>query len=58
LEANVKLLDEKSALLQRKFLGSNKLQRIKIFSPNLTGEYVSRIEKKALGKLREKFEQG
>ena len=29
----------------------------KFFSPNLTGEYVSRIEKKALGKLREKFEQ-
>ena len=31
---------------------------MKIFSPNLTGEYVSRIEKKALGKLQEKYEQG
>lgn len=28
---------------------------MKNFSPDLTGEYVSRIEKKALGKLREKF---
>lgn len=28
-----------------------------MFSPNSTGEYVSRIEKKALNKLREKFEQ-
>ncbi len=31
---------------------------MKNFSPDLTGEYVSRIEKKALNKLRERFEQG
>ena len=31
---------------------------LEFFSPNLTGKYVSRIEKKALLKLREKFEQG
>ena len=41
------------------------MQDIKIYEDkmnktldNLAGEYVSRIEKKALGKLREKFEQG
>lgn len=28
----------------------------KFFSPNLTGEYVSRIEKRALEKLREAYE--
>lgn len=39
------------------FAFEGKTVLIKFFSPNLTGEYVSRIEKKALGKLREKFEQ-
>ncbi len=31
---------------------------MKDFSPALTGEYVGRTEKKALGKLRERSEQG
>ena len=29
----------------------------KVFVPNLTGEYVSRIEKKAVEKLKSEFEE-
>ena len=35
----------------------NQILQVKFF-PNMTGEYVSRIEKKAVEKQREKFEQG
>lgn len=34
---------------------ANPVEIQKFFSPNLTGEYVSRIEKKALAKLRERM---
>lgn len=37
---------------------TNKMEKVELFfSPMLTGEYVSRDEKKAISKLREEFEK-